>query len=536
MISFALTIGGSKMDNVFHFQGSNYASLRHMVYAIEGIGHEQNEALTREEQRVVWDANNKLAIFRVTDKFTKENKVIEFSIEGIQSDAAPTPRNVMVNGKQTGAINFVFHDNMNMIGVRELSRLAGLEPYLQWYNKDNVQRVDLRVEDPLYWFGSQKEAIDAIVKKQNGIPSRTGGDFYQVLYGTANAGGKVNRYSGYGFSVMDALQWLIQTGGDISFALQIRDTALLQDKKGQVQAAVEGQWGIIQQFISAKELLSKCGHQVKWPGFIVGTPEENVKVSSYGAQGAIEIYEGLINKLVSAGCSGSEAGKIIKGIYFGSETAKSDANMIKEIREFIVSKGGKLFWIPYFMTREDLGQIEKTAVSFDKVILQPSTFYSKDVYYEGRNADGSYKSKREDRLKWKDIFDMVATDANKYGIELEFDMGLVTGRGDRKPSMTPADKREAFIEYINHIIPHIGEFPIGIYSGGPNEQGYNNILVNNNLHNDENHVPTVAGFGTGSNYSSLYGGNLIHEINGILFADKPNQWKQAGLLELVGKI
>jgi hypothetical protein len=90
-----------------------------------------DEAMPREAQKVVWGANDRLAIFRITDRFTGELKVIEFSTAGLQSNTTPKQREVMVNGKPGGYTSFVFHNNLNMIGVRELSRLSGLEGYLQ---------------------------------------------------------------------------------------------------------------------------------------------------------------------------------------------------------------------------------------------------------------------------------------------------------------------------------------------------------------------------------------------------------------------
>ena len=533
---YSATIGGRKIEDVFNFQGSNYVSLRYMVYALEGITHEQNQAMPREKQRVVWDADAKWAIFRITDRFTGEQKVIEFSIEGIQKDCAPTPREVKINGAPAGKINFVFHNNLNMIGVRELARVAGLENFLQWYNMGDTQYVDLRVEDPLFGYSSLKNAVDAIIKTQGGILSNQNGDYYQVLYGTANRGGQVNRYCGYMFSVMDAVQWLIQAGSGIKFAVQIRDTKNLLNKNEQIQVTIDGQYEILQKFIQAKELLAKCGYQIKMPGFIIGTPEENVSVSCYGADGAMAICEGIIKKLTASGCPASEATQMIAGIYFGSETALCNNALVKEIRDYVHKQGRKLLWIPYFVTQEDLARIKETAVYFDKVILQPSTFYLKDTYYKGKNKDGSYKDQLDDSQRWKDIFDLVSTNPVKFGIELEFDMGLVTGRGDRRLPMSPADKKKAFMDYIDKIIPRIGTIPIGIYSGGPNEQGYNNIMLNGNLHNDQNHVPTVAGFSTGSNYSKLYRGNLVYKINSILFTNQSNESKRTKLHGLINSL
>ncbi|MCL1816269.1 MAG: DUF4855 domain-containing protein [Clostridiales bacterium] len=530
MVVFNITIAGNKMEKMFHVSGYNYVSLRYMVYALEGITHEQNEAMPVEQQKVVWDIAKKWAIFRITDRFTREIKVIEFSIAGLESNTLPTQREVRVNGKPAGFINFVFHDNLNMIGVRDLSRLAGLEGYLQWYNQGDSQYVDLRVEDPLYGYNSLAAAVNAIIERQGGIPTALTGDFYQVLYGTANAGGKNNRYSGYMFSVLDALQWLIQTGGDISFALQIRDTIYATN---QVQTAIEGQWEIIQQFIRGRDWLDQCGYKVKMPRFFVGTPEENVEVTKYGTGGMLAIFEGLANKLKSAGFTSIGTDEVLAGMYFGSETAKSELNL-PEIRAYLVKQGAKLLWIPYFFTRDTLNRIKEISAYFDKVILQPGIFYNMGSYYEKTITD---KERLEDSEKWADILALISNDKkSRFGIELEFDLGLLTGRGDRAPGMSPADKQNMFSEYINKTIPCFGTAPIGIYSGGPNEQGYNNICRNSNLHNDQNHTPAVLNFGTGSNYSDLYNGNLIYEINSILFSNRPNKSKQQELASLNSSI
>ncbi|MCL1809495.1 MAG: DUF4855 domain-containing protein [Clostridiales bacterium] len=530
---YYVTVGGQKIKDVCNFNDSNYVSLRYLVYALEGITHEQNEAMPRETQRVVWGSNDKWAIFRITDRFTKELKVIEFSTEGLQNNSTPRQREVKINGKPAGLISFVFNNNLNMIGVREFARLAGLEGYLQWYNKDGEQYVDLRIEDPLYGHSSLKAAADAIVGKQGGIPKALNGNFYQVLYGTANKGGKVNRYSGYMFSMMDAMQWLIQTGGDIGFALQIRDTTKAAN---QVQTAIDGQWEIVQQFVRAQELLAQCGYKVKMPRFFVGTPEENVDVSSYGTGGMIAIYEGMASKLKTAGFTGAGITETLAGIYFGSETAKADIKL-EEIGKHLDKQGAKLLWIPYFLTRADLQKIKELSVHFDKVILQPGTFYTMGKYYERYDKIAGYVSRLEDSMKWIDIFDMIAKDKQgKFGVELEFDMGLTTGRSDRTPVMSAEIKQDSFIHYIDKIIPRIGEIPVGIYSGGPNEQGYNNIRRNSNLHNDQNHAPTASGFGTGANYSSLYGGNLVYEINSILFSSRPNRQKHEELANHIGRL
>ena len=197
-------------------------------------------------------------------------------------------------------------------------------------------------------------------------------------------------------------------------------------------------------------------------------------------------------------------------------------------------QGAKLLWIPYFFTRDDLQRIKEISTYFDKVILQPGTFYSINKYYKSYVNGVGYINELGDSAKWGDIFTLIANDrSGKFGVEMEFDMGLVTGRCDRPPPLTPEGKQYVFLDYINKIVPRIGEIPIGIYSGGPNEQGYNNIFRNSNLHNNQNHVPTEADFGTGSNYTDLYRGNLIYEINKILFSNRETKLKQNELAGLV---
>lgn len=544
-----VTIGGQIIENSFKFEDKNYISLRYMIYALEGITHEENESLPPEKQKVVWNSVDKFAIFRITDRFTGKTKVIQFSTADFQLNTRPTPREVTINGISAGKIDFVYHNNLNMVGIRELAKLAGLECYLQWYKKDGINYADLRLEDPLYGRGSLKALVDNIVKNNGNIPVSLNGEYYQVIYGTANQGGKVNRYSGYTYSITDAIQWLIQTGGNINFALQIRDTVRLTNCDQQVQAAINGQSAIIQMFMQAKDLLGQCGFaNVKTPCFFIGTPEENVKISCYGTDGIMMIYNGVLEELIKSGYTSDNIKETIGGIYFGSETAKVDINTdfdLSIIRKYVETQKKKLLWIPYFTTREELDKIKTLAVYFDKVILQPGLFYTKDKYYLRKEKETGCVGYLEDSEKWNDLLALInkagAEDKSKdkFGIELEFDMGLITGRGDRDPPMSPVNKLSAFRAYIDKIIPYIGKMPVGVYSGGPNEHGYNNILVNNNLHNNENHSPYEAkavGFGTGSNYSSLYKGNLIYKINSIIFANKSYKLKQDELNALLSSL
>jgi hypothetical protein len=164
------------------------------------------------------------------------------------------------------------------------------------------------------------------------------------------------------------------------------------------------------------------------------------------------------------------------------------------------------------------------------VIIQPGSFY---VAAKAGNID-----KILDALnKIYTAKDELTT--TQIGIEIEFDMGLVTGRNDAGKPMTPREKITAAREYLLKInpeylaseYPNIGAIPIGIYSGGPNEQGYNNINVNNNVLNNGNHIAHfgVEGIddtrGNGMKFSDFYKytgedpyfGNLIYDINNFLF-------------------
>ena len=125
-------------------------------------------------------------------------------------------------------------------------------------------------------------------------------------------------------------------------------------------------------------------------------------------------------------------------------------------------------------------------------------------------------------------------------------MGLVTGRirssaPDKLLGVDrayPHEKRAWFNiylqEYMKYLKPGTKEYrtiPIGIYSGGPNEQGYNNIFGNSNTHNLGNHVPALdditndfSSINLGKHNHIPYdqfpwrynGGNLIYDINRYL--------------------
>ena len=143
---------------------------------------------------------------------------------------------------------------------------------------------------------------------------------------------------------------------------------------------------------------------------------------------------------------------------------------------------------------------------FDVIIIQPGEFYG------GTNE------------RFKRVFDAVSeynsapTSSTKVGFEMELDMGLVTGRWDRDPNkrMNPQKKREVFKKYLNkfnELTKKYPSMPIGVYSGGPNEQGYNNTRFNQYTHNNGNHIP--------------YGDGIVGEwyATGVYYADFPTEYQ-----------
>lgn len=585
MGSYIVTVAGVRMRYVFNHADKNFVGLREMTEALEGAfvslssilsgGQASGGAMNGADgaasgaddsntpsvlPSVEYDEATETSTFRIVDRLACEIKEISFVIKDALPDTV-TPRLVTINGSRE-YIDFVLHDDRNMIGVRDFAKLAGLEGYLQWYDKDGDQYVELRREDPYGGCGGFKEFAEAAVAKQGGaIPSAPAFEYYQTIFDTGYSNPKRNRYSGYVFSFTDAAQWLLQTGGRANFVLQVRDTSEAPD---QAAAAVAGQWNIMRQFLLAYDALSRCGYgnAVRRPGFYIGTPEDDVKDSQYGADIVIAIFEGVLQKLREFGYADSARPRIVKGIYFGSETPKTHIDM-GAIRSRIDSYGGELVWIPYFIYEKERDEILAYSGYFDKVILQPSTFYYGANAYKdavgkpfagaGAGAGGGAEATGVDDAaitgddndaaaakKWNDIFALVKLNPGKFGVELEFDMGLVTGRRDTKPEMSPAEKKRAFAGYVDRLFgpgaAAYGRFPVGIYSGGPNEQGYNNAAHNNNVHNDYNHEATVRPFATGSKYGELYGGNLVYKLNREIFCDKPAAAKRAALLEIINSL
>jgi hypothetical protein len=204
------------------------------------------------------------------------------------------------------------------------------------------------------------------------------------------------------------------------------------------------------------------------------------------------------------------------------KSAKFVSNYVHNRNEW----GHKVAYVPYVNANDiagSMGFATDTYVNdsgitkplFDVAILQPGLFYNGNwtAFDSIVNYVSRYKALNPDSL-------------TQVGIEFEFDMGLVTGRGDVGPWI-PADKKIFFNAYLNRIMPLMAQgVPIGIYSGGPNEQGMNNIYKNINVHNwGNNTVYPYGGFDSNSAaYSRIYyrdfggyGGNLIYDINNYIY-------------------
>lgn len=326
----------------------------------------------------------------------------------------------------------------------------------------------------------------------------------------------MNMYDNYEFTIFDAINWLIQTGGKGKFVLQARSTENLG-------VSALSQRDVLGKFIDAYNFLKDAnliGDGI-YPKFFIGSTEQN-------AGSAETIYN-----MVTEPNWVKDNSHLIGGIYFGREDVLDDEKdntleNMKYISSLMHSKGKNVLWIPYYDDNKKLEKIQTYArKSFpdgtpliDTIIIQPGAFYGKDV-------------KSIDEVK--DVVSKFNNDPDvltRVGIEMEFDMGLVTGRKDG--DMGIHDKRKVLQEYLN-TLPELKEMnvPIGVYSGGPNEQGYRDIRNNINTHNSGNHIPYWEGidesaYATGVHYNhfpnAYQGGNLIYDINNYIYNDV---WKDS---------
>ena len=338
-----------------------------------------------------------------------------------------------------------------------------------------------------------------------------------------------NKYAGYTFTVTDALNWLKQTNGNITFVLEVRDLEAISDERV-IETGIEYQKNIINCFKQAYDSLKQSeprNKTLKMPRFYIGTPEEN---SIKG----IEIYEGIISDFPN---------EWIEGIFFAGEGPEDLDKHIDAVSEFIHKKGKKLLWIPYFNSKGDFFEIARKADIglTDITIMQVGYFYREFDEIKGENdlllyqrEASIYKSMEAGRFLWVEDpnnWDVCVSASEKsdfnIGVQFEYDNSLFTGR-TIKSSSTPAEKVDYFNQSLEKFKPFIGSKTIGIYTGGVSEQGYNDININKNPHNIYNYIPanydSKTNFhGSGTLYNEFgvtYDGNLMYDIFNELFINR----------------
>ncbi|MBQ7109104.1 MAG: DUF4855 domain-containing protein [Clostridia bacterium] len=316
----------------------------------------------------------------------------------------------------------------------------------------------------------------------------------------------VNMYDNYQFTIFDAMTWLIQTGGRGNFVLQTRATENWYE-------AARVQNEIVRSFVYAHSLMQDAGviDRNTKPKLYIGSTEKNGSSAEW-------IYKSIANQ------EWIKDKDIIAGIYYGCEDVinydnEEELELKWSVADYVHKEDKEIIWMPYFSDDKQLAEIENYIVEarngralFDKIIIQPGAFYGKSseniekIMGVVKSYSGEGSSKR-------------------VGLEMEFDMGLVTGRKDN--NMDVFNKRTILQEYLDNLYKLKGmDVPIGVYSGGPNEQGYRDIWNNINTHNSGNHIPYWEGidesaYATRVHYNhfpnAYQGGNLIYDINNYIY-------------------
>ena len=409
----------------------------------------------------------------------------------------------------------------------------GAEMILYHLNDTNHDYLGAVINDYInYQGGMQQGNPDIYQVIYNAVPGWTGGYNNRNLNlnnwepgGVYNS--DTNMYDNYEFSVFDALNWLIQSGGKGNFALQTRALKGLNIDKSvnleNINLAAAGQRHLVGKFMDATLFMRIAGVDAK-PQLFIGSTEDD-------GSNAVDIYKNIMSTSWLQGNT-----DIIGGIYYGHEDS-IDIDTMRSVSDFIHSDeqgNRKLIWIPYIdddgeRSREELvneyPNLKDSAGNplFDVIIIQPGAFYYKDKYKNEENE--SYLELLKNYvLSYYDTYD---GSTSKVGIEMEFDMGVVTGRRIGTEKMDYLLKRQILIDYLNVFDELKGKgIPIGVYSGGPNEQGYNDIRFNRNSHNSGNHIPYWEGIDESAYAYGVYydhfvdryvGGNPIYDINNYLY-------------------
>jgi hypothetical protein len=198
---------------------------------------------------------------------------------------------------------------------------------------------------------------------------------------------------------------------------------------------------------------------------------------------------------------------------------------------FIHNKNKKMVWMPYTSGNSEnlanIGRIanvgtydngKNTYDLCDTIIIQPG-FYFKEIHKkqlpekteQGLMENETFETMLQNRVVIQNGNSYIPQDGGKLtdtviGFQIEFDGGLYTGRIDdytksdgSKLSLAmmadPSLKAERFATTVKTFYPLIYNTPItfGMYTGGPNEQGYTAGIIdgnkaNNNRHSHQNHL------------------------------------------------
>ena len=302
-----------------------------------------------------------------------------------------------------------------------------------------------------------------------------------------------NMYDNYEFTIADAKNWLLQTGGDINFVLQMRHpTDFAYDN---IELSAEMQYNIILHFLEAQKALAQDGFHALTPRFFIGSLETEPKTNKEHTGAAI--YKLVSQKLIAQGYKTD----MIAGMYIGEDSiAPNEVLVNASLREactYMHRLGKKVIWIPYSIE----GNVEKYKetlladvdndgrVAYDIVLMQYCTFYWLTGPAEQAAQETAERIHRLLHIK-RDLEPWLAEHHITLGIHMEFDMGLSIGRTTQHLNMPAETKRDIFKTCLELILPEAEKgMALGLYSGGPNEQGYNDITVNRNTHNIGYYIP-----------------------------------------------
>ena len=120
----------------------------------------------------------------------------------------------------------------------------------------------------------------------------------------------------------------------------------------------------------------------------------------------------------------------------------------------IHDKGKKLIWKPYISeNNQSIKDLLKYAYKskngkplFDYIFIQPSLYYS-----SGKSENyGMFESVFNEVVQYN-IDNCNNTKYSKVGMQIEFDMGLVTGRNDASNTATSLQKRQFLNAYLKKV-------------------------------------------------------------------------------------